>query len=243
MQKIYYVDAFCGAGKTYAAIKYALNIARCYKNILFVQPSIQLIKQSLQDCNDQLSGPPIQFKISAIHSENVPTGSVLSSVISHLNSSGDIGEILFITHETFSQLQYFNRINEWEVLIDEIPTVDQDLSLNLPDNHQIITDHLEVFSDHPVWYRIKTGDITTLTNLSENRKHDDVYAVFKNLVSNIISNHWDVYVKKSNWHKLLNGEQAQFGCFALLNPSVLSGFNKVTIMGAMFEKSLLHVLW
>jgi hypothetical protein len=264
MQEIQIVDALSGAGKTYAALEDALSKANCYRKILFVQPSIKLIEQSLADCpaifarNIYPKNPrhlrikilgqlrtkiPRHLKVRAIHSLNSPPNTVKKRLIEHLNNSGDNGEILFITHESFLQLPYFDRRQDWDVIIDEIPSVNKDLTLNIPKTHALLTDNISVIGEHPLWYRIAPENQNELTKIHENRERDDAIAVFKDLAKHVCSDKWEVFCKKENWHQLIDGAMVKFGCFALLRPDIFDGFKSVTIMGAMLEDTLLYHVW
>ena len=48
MTKIYTVNALCGSGKTYAAIRYAIKRAKFGEKIAIIQPSKDLIRQSYE---------------------------------------------------------------------------------------------------------------------------------------------------------------------------------------------------
>ena len=61
----YYVDGPCGSAKTYAAVRYAHGLARLGEKVLFVQPSIFLINQTLTDLASLT--PEVRFR--AIHGE------------------------------------------------------------------------------------------------------------------------------------------------------------------------------
>jgi predicted helicase len=46
---LYFVDGVCGSAKTFAAVRHAHRLAQLGKKVLFVQPSISLISQTLND--------------------------------------------------------------------------------------------------------------------------------------------------------------------------------------------------
>ena len=60
-----YVDGPCGSAKTYVAMRHAHRLARLGKKVLFVQPSIFLINQTLTDLASLT--PEVTFR--AIHGE------------------------------------------------------------------------------------------------------------------------------------------------------------------------------
>jgi predicted helicase len=60
---MHFVDGPCGSAKTYAAARHAHHLARLGKQVLFCQPSIFLINQTLADLASLT--PEIRFR--AIH--------------------------------------------------------------------------------------------------------------------------------------------------------------------------------
>jgi hypothetical protein len=62
---LYFVDGLCGSAKTYAAVRHAHHLARLGMKVLFVQPSIFLINQTLNDLASLT--PEVRFR--AIHGE------------------------------------------------------------------------------------------------------------------------------------------------------------------------------
>jgi late competence protein required for DNA uptake (superfamily II DNA/RNA helicase) len=87
------VDALAGAGKTFAAGKHAARTARVGHKTLFVQPTKDLITETLGGIRQH--SPDI--RLTAIHSDT--TEHVVASIVQHTkDASQHQGEILFITH-------------------------------------------------------------------------------------------------------------------------------------------------
>jgi hypothetical protein len=62
--------------------------------------------------------------------------------------------VLFITHSAFLRLPYMHCKSDWVLLMDEVPQVDVFESVNLPETHTIITDHLELAQEGPAYGRL-----------------------------------------------------------------------------------------
>jgi reverse gyrase len=87
------VDALAGSGKTFAAGKYSARTARVGHKTLFVQPTKELITETINGIRQH--SPDI--RMTAIHSDT--TEHVVASIVQHTkDASQHQGEILFITH-------------------------------------------------------------------------------------------------------------------------------------------------
>ena len=67
-QQIYMVDALCGAGKTFAAIQHAIQLAMDGERVAIAQPTRELSSQSFGDCEDQAGTRLSENQITMIHS-------------------------------------------------------------------------------------------------------------------------------------------------------------------------------
>jgi hypothetical protein len=86
------VDALAGAGKTFAAGKHAARAAGLGRKTLMVQPTKDLITETLGGIRQH--SPDI--RLTAIHSD---TTNVVAAIVQHTrDASQHQGEILFITH-------------------------------------------------------------------------------------------------------------------------------------------------
>jgi hypothetical protein len=242
------VDALCGSGKTYQAIRH--TIKKAYfdsQKTVIVQPSKDLINQSYKDANQYNNENNYGVIITRIDSSNSPY-QVKSEIIKHLRSCHQGGEVLFITHSAFLTLPYFHGSRDWNVIIDEIPTVDQNLSINVPENHSMITDLIESCEgDDPMYYRLVAGNEDELKKIADNKSNDEVYGVFQKLCDHILSDHWEVFALKESWERVIKSDTKdgirQLSMFSIMYPSIVSGFNSVTIMGAMIDDSVLALDW
>ncbi len=84
MTKIYTVDALCGSGKTYAAIRYAIKCATFGEKVAIVQPSKDLIEQSYNDCVEVVAQQAAKIGVRRIDTDTSGAGQVKKDIVSHL---------------------------------------------------------------------------------------------------------------------------------------------------------------
>jgi hypothetical protein len=247
VSKIYSVNALCGSGKTYAAIRYAVKCARFGEKFVIVQPSKKLIQQSYRDCLSVADEQGLNISVTQIDSDTCGLNSVKGEIIRYLRKEETRGQILFITHAAFLSMPYWHNAREWDVLFDELPVVDKDFTRNVPATHHIVTNHISTISNDPVYYQLIADDPRALRPIAENREKDEVFEVFKDVSNALLSEHWEVYARKENWNRMMNadseGGNYQFLCFGLLKPTIFEAFKSATVMGAMLTESVMYHWW
>ena len=241
---LYYVDGPCGSAKTYAAVRYAHQLARLGKKVLICQPSIFLINQTLTD----LASLTPEVRSRAIHGET--SDRVIADIIEHLKHTAMDGEILLITHSALMLLPYFHRRQDWHLILDEIPQADWCAEFSIADTHRLITDCFIVDAEAASladnrYVRAVPKDHAALKRMARNKNRDQVWDIFQQFANVLISPHWAAYVLEDQYTNLINGvgERRKLLAFAHLKPSLLDGFASATIMGACFKQSVLYQLW
>jgi len=241
---MYFVDGPCGSAKTYAAVRYAHQLARLGKKVLFVQSSIFLINQTVNDLASLT--PEVRFR--AIHGET--SDRVIADTIEHFKHTTLDGEILFITHSALMLLPYCHRRQDWHVIVDEIPQADWCAEFNVPRTHRLITDCFTVDAEAANladnrYVRAVPKDHTVLEQMARNKDRDQVWDIFQWFANVLISPHWSAYVLDDQYINLISGvgKKRKLLAFAHLKPSLLDGFATATIMGACFKNSVLYQLW
>jgi predicted amidohydrolase YtcJ len=155
------VDALAGSGKTFAAGKYSARTARLGHKTLFVQPTKDLISETIKDIRKH--SPDI--RLTAIHSGT--TENVLATIVQHTREASEHqGEILFITHASFLRLPYFHNAAEWHVIVDEVFQADQGFDFNMPYTHGLITRAFEVVPHNAEYGRVIPSDLSYLDTVS-----------------------------------------------------------------------------
>lgn len=252
MTSYQFVNSLAGAGKTYAACRWAVEMAERGHKIVIAQPSRVLIAQTLDDLKSIANDIPV----TAIYSEDdsVPfkRESVRGKIMEYLKSSPDHGQILLITQAALMTLPYFHRPDQWTLIVDEIPQVDAVWSYKIADTHNLITDHLQINDDllsgaTPTHYLVEptSAGRRTLAEYRANEKGDQIIELFGGLADAVLSDHWKVSVLKEAWHRYMDfsKDTMVLNFFGLLEPSVFAAFRDVIIMGAMFDQSLLYQYW
>ena len=245
MQIIKNVDALAGAGKTRGACSYALKQAHKGEKVAFVQPTTELIQDTLIAL---LQMGHAGIKITEITSRS-HAYRVHEALTQHLNRSQDgLGEILLITHAAFLNLTYFHKRERWTLIIDELPTVVDDLTLKVPEEHKRLTDQLSLAQFSPTYSRLNvTGNRSAISEYASNTRGDQVWTVFQHLAKRLLNPHWDVLALTANYQRILSAAGEADGhrlvLFGKLSPSIVEGFAGVILMGAMLKESLLYDLW
>jgi hypothetical protein len=241
---LYYVDGLCGSSKTYRAVRHAHRLARLGKKVLFVQPSIFLISETLKD----IASITPEVRVRAIHGET--SDRVIADIVEHAKHTTSDGEIMCVTHSAMMLLPYIHRRQDWHVIMDEIPQADWCCEFNVPENHSLITDCFAVDAEAANladnrYVRAMPKDHAKLQRMARNKRGDQVWDIFQQFANVLQSPHWSAYVLDDQYTNLINhvGESRKLLAFAHLKPSLLDGFASATIMGACFKQSVLHQLW
>jgi len=245
------VNALAGSGKTYAAARFAVNnAAKAGQKIALVQPSKILIDQTYHDIIHYMKEQDARCRVTFFYGDSeqkMHRGSVKQEIMGHLSDTDDIGEIILITQAAFLTLPYWHRRDDWTIIIDEIPTVDRAWDFKLPRSHKLLTSNIEVLDFDAIHYRVLPSKTSRLSEYQRNEDNDDVYAMFSEVSSCILNDHWSVYCRKEQYHRHHDGDtdhgKHTLSLYAMLEPTVLAGFKNVVIMGAMFDESLLNLYW
>ena len=263
------VDALAGAGKTFRAIRWALREAAVdQRKTVFVFKSIELIHQAFADMSALKSQKRLSVPITKIHSSDLAgkqmVGSVGKSIIDHLEqTSQSHGEILMITEVAFLDLQHWPKRYLWTCICDEIPEIVPSIKKNLPENHHLLTQHIQLIPAGDKYSEIgfSVGGKAALKRIAENKSGDEVNAVLQSMAKRIINPIYQNFVLTSQFNGVLNQTGEQLELFSLLQPSVFGtgstrvistdcgdaeikdSFANVIIMGAGFGRSLMAKIW
>jgi hypothetical protein len=249
---IHTVDALCGAGKTYQALEWAMDKAEQGEKVCIVQPTIALIEQSYDDVIKR-KGERC-FSVERFHSgvDNGDNESVREQVIGRFKwAYDDLGSIVFISHATFLSLPYFHNRQSWILICDEIPQVVTTEERNIAHTHSLFTKSIIAESRDQLYYRLREhrqkNKTSEVSRIAANLSNDDVYKVFKPIAEGIVSSTRDVFIKKENWHRIVNNTASasrfKFTAHVVLKPWIFKDFKLVILMGAMIQEALLYKMW
>ncbi|WP_282053042.1 DEAD/DEAH box helicase family protein [Phaeobacter inhibens] len=267
------VNAFAGSGKTYQALRWALTEAAIdRRKTVIVFKSKELIAQAYEDARAHAEQMNLQVPIKVIHSKAKfrvhQPNSVSRQIHAHLsNASPKQGEVLMITEAAFLNLQHWPKRYQWTIICDEIPDITPAMQVNLPENHHLLTQHLQLLQGGDKYSEIGFNGAgkAALTDIAENPSRDDVNKVLAPLAKRLVHPQYRCFVLTKQYETLINQEgdakRRQLEVFALLKPSIFGtgsfrdaagdpsvgdiqdSFKDVIIMGAGFDISLMANIW
>ena len=244
--EIHYVDGVCGSYKTTNALKYAVHAAQNLDQlILFVQPTTKLITQSIQTVR-AISG---NVCIKRYDSVSCP-GSVIPDLLGFMKTwrdDVDGGCVVFITHKCLWDMPFFPNKSNWNLIVDEIPDVDFEYHLNLPDSSDFAIQSVLTASECGIntMLRLKprAEAMGQVRRWARNPDGDDLVRVVQPLFAELTNQHSNVYVTRASWARLGIQGHGRLDVHGWRSPSVCEGWQSVRIVGAFFEDSLLHMIW
>ena len=247
---IEYVDGLCGSGKTHSLTSYIKQNQSLCKKYMIITPSIILAEQIQKQFEEKLR---FCF-IHTIHSKN--TDNVASKIMSAIEEIDHDGVgVIICTQQAFPTIPFFQNKHSWTLIVDEIPKIDSFYCPSLPYSHGLLTEYVEVDEQLPnKLYKMKLSDNS---NAFVNRNYDSIDAVIKPIVV-AMQKHHECFADETNWNKLVVSKQITSDQYfditygnssnklyflIMLTPDVFTGFQKVIMMGANFEHSLLYKYW
>jgi hypothetical protein len=241
--RIHYVSAPAGSGKTHQLIAHACKLAEQGSRVMVLQPTKELINKTVED--ELLPRKPA-FRHSVFHQGTIGEGaSVTGAIVHHLNNAEpDAGQIVFATHQAFPRIPFFANKGDWHLLIDEEMQVNQYQSHRLPHTHFLITDDIELEPFNSIYSKVAFRNRASLEAKGRNEDEDEVYEELAATIYTLTNNNWESYVNTEQFKKLRGGNgQKKLEFHSLLKPAIVSGFASVTMVAANFTDTLLYHLW
>jgi hypothetical protein len=230
-RRVHYISAICGGGKTYVAIQAAISRARRNKKSVIVSETMNQSKERQKELAD--SG----VRVHRVDSETDPKH-VTQRIRELLKSRG--GLILLITHAAiYSLLGNFKGKSETAVFFDELPGFFKLSTINVPDTHSFLTQHLQFDGDSydGIYQKVLVSDLEAMKQIAINEREDDLLKLLQEMAWGLWSEAWDVFVNLEQYRKLENGEADRLTFFFRLNPAVFEGWERFSILAADFEDS------
>lgn len=243
MPLIHINSAACGAGKTRATALRAIRLARDGERVLIVQPTLELIDQTVAD---EIKPIAAGVRVTAIHGENSET--VVRDIVRHLREPQPGGEILLITHSAHERLPHVPASMVWHLIYDEVPQTIWSAERNLTRNHRLLLDGVTAEpSEYPEYVRIRPANAAYLGAIVRNAERDDVDAVLAEIAAHVTSRHWHVYADAEQFGNLTaasgDEKRRKLILHGVMQPSLMDGYKSVTILGADVGESALAYLW
>ena len=246
---LFYVDAPVSARKTFSAVLYALEQARSGRKTVIAQPSVACVKEWFLKAN-MLAG---NIPVKQFHQECCAENDVRGELMRYLKQPSKVGEVILVTQQCLFGLMHFHHASDWDLIVDEIPSVDDKIEIKLPKHFPMITDLIEVKSTGAETSVVQAKDQASesiLKGYAENTGDDAVANVFQEIARSLLSKHHVVEVHNQNYHRTIegdtkdkNGETIPLVFFIRMMPTIFDEFRTTTIMGAVFNYSLLSQLW
>lgn len=230
-----------GAGKTRAYACIAIERSQNKFNTIIISPTLNLLSETEGTINLLCA----DRRIVKFHSNDCGEGPVTNRVMKYLKTQAAPGDILLITQQCFLSLPYFWHKSKWRLLVDEDVPVFISETLNLPDNHALITDHIDLGESGPIYSMVKLVNRTSLKRIVDNKNKDEVWSNLQPMCSLLLRDDCECYVKSKQLNDLKDGlkSNGQLTVYAFRKPDKLLGFDGVTIASAWFEDSLTYHHW
>lgn len=232
------VSAPCGSGKTRAACHYiAARLADqpCLDSFLYVAPSKQLIGQ----IRVQLEALGVKMKV--ITSDSHPS-EVVRAIVRHMLRFTQGGEVLLISHSAYTGLPYFPRHAGWQVIIDEVPQLDNYYTPSTPQELGPLVEHLEIegfINAKAVRLRAKKQHAV---KAFLDRAGDECPLVRK-VLWDALSPNREILVDYQAWQRAVRAPyDAQEHCAPLISVLNDKPFENTVLMGAHVEYSLVGAM-
>jgi hypothetical protein len=244
--EIFYVDALAGMGKTNAVIAYALSESSTGSKVAIIQPSIDLLDQTyaaIQSANIN------KVNVSKYHSHSIDE-SVKGSVTNHLaTATPDVGEILLTTQQTFFAMKSWYNSSDWDIIFDEIPQVFTEWVKKLDINFATLTDNLVLANTKDNYAEIsinpKNEDI--INRIADCITGDEQDKLYQEIALRLVNKDtWHTVIHVPSFEKVKSGNSNgvnSIQTYSLMKPESLMKYKSVTVIGSMFTKSIMYLLW
>jgi len=183
----YYVSAPAGSGKTYSAIRHAVDKARLGEKVIIAQPSKQCISEwhpkTKEYAEESKSAPVPVFRFDG---DVCGYGETLSSILEHMEDPAKGGEVMFITHSALLMITDWPNPSNWHLIVDEIPAPDKFFDKVLTVNHGFLTDAIEWNDYSSDNLRVYGKDRELLRRYARNEERDDIDAMFQEIANCIL---------------------------------------------------------
>ena len=242
---IHYVDAPAGVGKTAMAVDYIKEqLPLMESNFLMAVPSLHLLREIESRMKSKGITPVV-----IVHDDPAPDERVTGRLIEFLGKAESFGNVLLMTQQALVRLPWFPRRDNWRLIIDEIPQIDDWADqMELPRNHDLVARWMTAVplpeNDRAV--RILPKNQEALSRHLRKSK-DDVEVKVRELLEQLASPNKQLYMMTSDWEKLSTGKgfsdkdasQNIIAFAAMLSPDL---FRNAVVMGANLKLDFFY-LW
>lgn len=251
--RILYSSAPAGSGKTYSALNAVIENAKDGIQTLIAMPTLKLINEitnkhaGLQQCSIGVLDPdPEAISVKIITSEHVGKADLVSDVLRDELMQGRY-KIIFTTHAALLGNPDFPTKASWNLIVDEVFDVFEVKKLAVDISYNEVMKGLTTKDwPHSDSYEIVV-DPTNPTFIQKERldkvQTDELFKVLEPFHEAIVDKHTNVLMSKSSFQDMAFADYRSLDLAFMKNPSIVSGWNRVTLMGANFDYSFLYHYW
>ena len=271
VHSIHIVDAGCGRGKSYSTCQRIRDLV-LEDRFIFVAPSIALIDE-MHDTLVGMEVPctsiyhdetneSVRKRIFAFlynrqsdwddTSEVHENGDARHSSVAESNGSihMDNGALsaregaLLITWHSFSRLDTSHWRHKWNVVIDEIPQVDNLKPFPIAESRELIRDLFTPITENASLYRLVLENPDQVKSYLAKPK--DVFQwrtnnkELRDIVEGLLLGHHDVFITAKDWEQVVEKNNESAGTISLLTMLTPRLFIDNTILGANIKGSMLE---
>jgi Type III restriction enzyme, res subunit len=237
--KINFCSAPCGSGKTRQLIESACRLANKGENVLFLQPTKELIDKTIELELQGRSAPPPHQKFYG-----APKGhSVARELMEYFHCPMGCGHIVFATHQVLPFVRFWENQGRLHVFVDEELQVSKQGYFKVPRTHQLITDYIDLLAYDAIYSRVVVTNDGVMSEIARNEHHDEIRERFRETAQILINPRWESFVNTEQFHKLMTGTAKTLSIHSILKPDTLGGFASVTMASANFEDTLIYKMW
>jgi hypothetical protein len=135
----------------------------------------------------------------------------------------------------------------WDLFVDEIPAVFENVSLRVAKTHSHLTDLLELegITDMVAAVKIREGFKSQMETLRVNKSGDQLLGLFGEIATHLLDDNRTVMVATAEYNALLSGKRpkGELNFFSILRAEVVADYKSVTFMGANAMETELFILW
>ena len=239
MTKIFYVDGVCGSGKTTAMVELVNKWASCGGKTVIAQPSKRLLGETARKLRGRIEK----------YTADIYPGQVYKQFNMDLAVYGrsDDAFTALTTHNAVLNAPPIDARQHWHLFVDEIPSVDRTVYLNIGETNGWVAQTLEPYDIEDnlcLGLKVADGHKETWKRWKRNATEDSLIscAAIQGMAELLLHTSYDVFVTRASW-QTRHHNNWQLRVHAILKPDVFSGWQSVRIMGANFPKSMLALVW
>lgn len=251
--KVFYSSAPAGSGKTYSALNAVIENAKDGFATLIAMPTLKLINEittkhtGLQQCSIGVYDPdPDAINVKIITSETVGQTRNVSDVLREEMIKNKY-QIIFTSHSALLGNPDLPFKSKWNLIVDEVFDVFKIVNLAVNVSHDEVMKGVATkdwhYSDSYEFVADPNNPHFIRKERLEKVKTDELFKVLEPFHTAILDPHTNVLMSKSSYRDMAFKEFKSLDLGFMKNPSIIEGWQRVTLMGANFDYSFLYHYW